>query len=102
MEGEGVWKESRRAARGKEVTVLGQQVNEDVFKKMNFADRRQFCLSVDQELRQFVTNPGLYAGGAMRRAQYRVTPLDSERRFLLYSIAKLYSLNYIVSSLTSA
>ena len=37
----------------------------------------------------------------MSSLEYRVTPLDSERRFLLYSIAKLYSLNYIVSCPTS-
>ena len=102
MEGEGVWKAPRRAMRGKDVTVLNQQVNEDVFKKMNFADRKQFCLAVDQELRTFVTNPGLYAGPPIKtRHEYRVPDLDAERRFLLYSIARLYSLNYIVSCYSS-
>ncbi len=101
MKEESGWTKPRRTTRGKEVMVLGQQVNEDVFKKMNYADRRQFCLQMDQELRAFVSNPEQYAVFSTSRQEYRVTPLNPERRFLLYSIGKLYALNYIVRVVAS-
>ena len=44
----------------KKVTVLGQEICEDLLKKMNFAETRKFCLTIESELRKFVTSPLQY------------------------------------------
>ncbi len=44
----------------KKVVVLGQEISEDVLKKMNFAETRKFCLGIESDLRKFIANPLMY------------------------------------------
>ena len=44
----------------KKIDILGQAIAEDMLKKMNFAETKKFCLSMDVELRKFVLSPTMY------------------------------------------
>jgi hypothetical protein len=43
----------------KKTVVLGQEISEDLLKKMNFIEARNFCLSIENELRKFLVTPSM-------------------------------------------
>lgn len=44
----------------KKVTILNQEISEDLLKKMNFAETKKFCLHIESELRKFLAMESAY------------------------------------------
>jgi len=60
MKGADLHTQTDKSKTVKKTVVLGQEISEDLLKKMNFTEARNFCLSIENELRKFLSTPSMY------------------------------------------
>lgn len=77
----------------KKVVVLGQEVSEDLLKKMSFAEARSFCLSTENDFKKLVSTPSMYSALTLGSS---TKPLPSTpKNDFSSTISRAYSISII-------